>query len=119
MVNPALQPAPAAATGSAIAIEAVSHRFDLEGAPLPVLDNVSVAVEPTQPASGKSVQTWLFPICCPKLRYREAGTAILTNDKHPCNDRNSERKKTHTADHTTQDTSNDEQARHLGHDGQL
>ena len=46
MVNPALQPAPAAAAGSAIAIEAVSHRFDLEGAPLPVLDNVSVAVEP-------------------------------------------------------------------------
>ncbi|MFT3691371.1 ABC transporter ATP-binding protein [Paenirhodobacter sp.] len=32
--------------GRDIAIEAVSHRFDLEGAPLPVLDDVSFDIEP-------------------------------------------------------------------------
>ncbi|RWR08838.1 ABC transporter ATP-binding protein [Sinirhodobacter populi] len=32
--------------GREISIEAVSHRFDLEGAPLPVLDDVSFTIEP-------------------------------------------------------------------------
>jgi NitT/TauT family transport system ATP-binding protein len=40
MVSAALQAAPA--PGVEIAIRDVSHRFDLEGAPLPVLDNVSL-----------------------------------------------------------------------------
>ncbi|WP_374545267.1 ABC transporter ATP-binding protein [Rhodoblastus sp.] len=41
MVSAALQATPAPA-GVDIAIEDVSHRFDLEGAPLPVLDHVSL-----------------------------------------------------------------------------
>ncbi|MEI4488686.1 ABC transporter ATP-binding protein [Frigidibacter sp. MR17.14] len=40
---PAPPPAPA---GKSIEIAAVSHRFDLEGKPLPVLDNVSFSVAP-------------------------------------------------------------------------
>jgi len=35
-----------APAGSDISIRAVSHRFDLEGAPLPVLDDVSLQIEP-------------------------------------------------------------------------
>lgn len=41
----ALAPIPQAA-GSDIRIRSVSHRFDLEGAPLPVLDDVSFDIEP-------------------------------------------------------------------------
>lgn len=46
MVTAALKALPAQAAGSEILIEAVSHRFDLEGAPLPVLDDVSIRIEP-------------------------------------------------------------------------
>ena len=35
-------------TGVQVSISAVSHQFELEGAPLPVLDRVSFAVEPGQ-----------------------------------------------------------------------
>ncbi|QRZ16223.1 ABC transporter ATP-binding protein (plasmid) [Paracoccus methylovorus] len=45
MVAQALKIIPQQA-GSAIGIEAVSHRFDLEGAPLPVLDDISFDIEP-------------------------------------------------------------------------
>lgn len=38
--------APAAGAGHGIGIHAVSHQFDLEGKPLPVLDDVSFNVEP-------------------------------------------------------------------------
>lgn len=44
MVVAAIHTDPAA--GSDIAVKAVSHQFDLEGKPLPVLDNVSVQIEP-------------------------------------------------------------------------
>ncbi|MDI6024894.1 ABC transporter ATP-binding protein [Corticibacterium sp. UT-5YL-CI-8] len=40
------QAADFAAAGQKIDIENVSHRFELKGAPLPVLDNVSFSVEP-------------------------------------------------------------------------
>lgn len=44
MVAAALQTVPEA--GRSIAVDAVSHRFDLEGKPLPVLDDVSFDIEP-------------------------------------------------------------------------
>lgn len=44
MVAVALQTVPEA--GRSIAISAVSHHFDLEGKPLPVLDDVSFKIEP-------------------------------------------------------------------------
>ncbi len=45
MVSAAIKSIPAVAAGSAIAMEKVSHHFDLEGAPLPVLDNVSITID--------------------------------------------------------------------------
>jgi len=41
IASPRIAPA-----GSDISIRAVSHRFDLEGAPLPVLDDVSLEIQP-------------------------------------------------------------------------
>lgn len=47
MVSAALKtPAPVNDAGRSIQINAVSHQFDLEGKPLPVLENVSFDVEP-------------------------------------------------------------------------
>ncbi|MEQ1955645.1 ABC transporter ATP-binding protein [Mesorhizobium sp. CN2-181] len=47
MVALALQPVPdATVAGQQIDLENVSHQFELKGAPLPVLDNVSFSVEP-------------------------------------------------------------------------
>lgn len=46
MVSTAVNLAHPLQSGRDIQIEAVSHRFDLEGKPLPVLENVSFQVEP-------------------------------------------------------------------------
>jgi NitT/TauT family transport system ATP-binding protein len=40
------EPASAAPRGAALHIEHVSHAFDIEGAALPVLDNLNVVIEP-------------------------------------------------------------------------
>ncbi|GLI21651.1 ABC transporter ATP-binding protein [Xanthobacter flavus] len=44
--SPAGAPAPAPASGLRLDVEHVSHAFQLEGAPLPVLDDVSFSAEP-------------------------------------------------------------------------
>lgn len=46
MVAPATKEAELSAVGQQIDIRKVSHRFELEGEPLPVLDNVDFSVEP-------------------------------------------------------------------------